>query len=263
MKKFLKTSIVSLSLTAAMTVVGATPVFAGKISYYPQPPTFTLNESQSLAMTVQLSQPLLAPGPDPAYLDINFTSSDPTRVSVNPIHYDYLEWAQQKSFTITTLNDGIYNTDNTVTITSAVVSNAPYYSTFIPPVITINLVDIDPAPAAPVDTIPATSSSPAVSQPAAPKKAVTERIAPAPLQTTPVASTTTDSTTTNTPVNTGLQNQSNKSHTATKASNKSNISWPWLGVFILVVMAIAAEIFRHYKIKPKPKKTKKHPAKNK
>jgi hypothetical protein len=151
-KRFLNfTAVVLLLLPMASLVCGVfdqgrAAAAAGKISFTPD--TISLNEGSSQVVSVQLDSPITAPQTETPSLDVALVSSDPARVSVNPsaLHFSANDWSQAKTFTISAVDDGVYNNGESVTISLSATSNAEYYSG-VTASLPVALVDIDPVPA--------------------------------------------------------------------------------------------------------------------
>lgn len=118
---------------------------AGKITASPS--SATVNEGASQIVQIQLTQPIICPTPpeeEVCKVDVNFSSSDPSRVSISPssVTYLYNEWAQPRTVTVTTTRDFIHTPNLPVTITMTGAGTSPYYdgaiSTFT---ITLNNLD--------------------------------------------------------------------------------------------------------------------------
>lgn len=110
------------------------------------PDVTTISENQSLTVQVVLAEPIIGPGPDQPFFHLNLTSSDPSRVTIspNPLDYESNEWMQIKTFTITVLNDNIYNSNNNITISFIVDSDSEYYDNFSGSFV-LSIVDLSPA----------------------------------------------------------------------------------------------------------------------
>ena len=120
-----------------------------------------VTEGNDQLVQVQLDGPIIGPGPGAPFLHINFTSSDPSRVTVspNPLEYAPNEWAQTKTFTLHVLHDNMHNASNTVTISFLVDSDSEYYKNYAGSFV-LTITDVDPAPA--ITIAPAPPVSPAV-----------------------------------------------------------------------------------------------------
>lgn len=107
----------------------------------------SLIEGQSTAVQVNLDEPIIGPGPGPAYLHINLTSSDPSRVAIdpNPVEYTQVEWSQAKIFTVTALLDNKHNTGDSVTVSFTIDSDSEFYDGFSGNFV-LSITDVDPAP---------------------------------------------------------------------------------------------------------------------
>ncbi len=109
----------------------APTAFAARVNFTPS--TIALNEGQSQTISITLSEPIVAPGPDPAYVELPLTSSNPGRLSISPssINYTAGQWSQTKTFTITAIDDSLDNGDTVVTLSSTTNSNSEFYSNFV------------------------------------------------------------------------------------------------------------------------------------
>ena len=120
--------------------------YGGKVSSIGTTP---VNEGSSELVTFILNGPIICQT-NPCEVDLNLTSSDPAIVSfsTNPVIWPSTQWAQPMSTTINTVDNGIYSSGETVTITATVTSNSAYFSGYslsFPLIIN----NIDPVPAAP------------------------------------------------------------------------------------------------------------------
>ncbi|MCX6727551.1 MAG: hypothetical protein NTX11_01935 [Candidatus Saccharibacteria bacterium] len=141
----------------SMMALSAHAFAAGKVSLTPG--SLSLTETHSTSVQVRLDNPIIGPGPDPAFFHLNLTSSDPSRVSItpNPIDYTSADWFSIKTFTVTALNDGVHNASNNVTISFLVDSDSVYYKNYSGNFV-ISITDINPAP---VVQTPVTQQAPA------------------------------------------------------------------------------------------------------
>jgi hypothetical protein len=108
------------------------------------PSSVTLNENGgSQVFTITLDEPLIAEVGE-AYATINLTANDSRLVLSAPSMTFYAgDWFTPQTFTLSVINDSIYNTDNDALITMHTVSNSEYYSNYTN-TITVTLVDNDP-----------------------------------------------------------------------------------------------------------------------
>ena len=148
---YLRGIVVALGLTSCV----AAPVAANAAKVNLSPSPVTVNEGSSQVITFTLDQPIISDDSDPAYANIVITNPDSAHMSLSAdtISYTASDWYIPKMITLTTIDDGIYNSGETVTITGIVDSNSEYYSDFaINLPVTIN--NIDPALSASVDPAP-------------------------------------------------------------------------------------------------------------
>ena len=140
-----------------MMALSAPALAAGRVSLTPA--SLTLAETQSTTVQVRLDNPIVGPGPDPAFFHLNLTSSDPSRVSItpNPVDYTSADWFATKTFTVTALDDGVHNASNNVTISFLVDSDSEYYKNYSGNFV-VSITDINPAP---VVQPPVTQQAPA------------------------------------------------------------------------------------------------------
>lgn len=112
----------------APTLAYATP--PPRVSLTPSPVTLTEGSSQTISIT--LSEPIVGPGPDPAYLFVYLSSSDPSRavVTTPSVKYDASEWTQHKTFQIKAVDDIAVNGNAPVTISFSIYSDSEYYNDF-------------------------------------------------------------------------------------------------------------------------------------
>jgi len=152
--KFKKIKKASFLITLLCLVFPSASAFAsGKISASPNP--ITLNEGSSQTVTISLNAPIIS-GSGTPYLNINFTSSDPSHVSFSPstVAYSASDWSQNQTLIVNTVDDGIYNNGEYVTITATADSNSVYYEGFVVTIpLTINNIDLPPAPSLTNQTI--------------------------------------------------------------------------------------------------------------
>jgi hypothetical protein len=148
--------IVSLGIGTADA--GGTP----RVALSPTP--LTLNEGSSQLITVSLDEPIVSNNSDPAYVTLALTTSDSTKTSLstNTLNFTGSDWYAPQTFTLNTVDDGVYNDGETVTITATATSNAPYYNTFVE-TLPVTVANIDPAP--PVVSVPSVSDQTAVAAP--------------------------------------------------------------------------------------------------
>lgn len=140
----MKKSLLGLVLFCLSMVSMTAPLYA--IDKIILTPTSTiLSETQSTTVQVQLAEPIAGPGS--SFLDVNLTSSDPSRVSItpNPVEYTGVDWFQTKTFTVTALDDGVHNTSSNVTISFLVNSNSEFYNLYTGSFV-LSITDINPAP---------------------------------------------------------------------------------------------------------------------
>jgi hypothetical protein len=136
---------IAITLLVPLFLSGNSYAYGGKVSTLGTTP---VNEGSSEVVTFTLNAPIICSS-GPCEVDLNLTSSDPTNVSFspNPVVWTMSQWSQPMTATINTVDNGIYNNGETVTITATVVSNATYYSGYtlnFP--LTINNIDPPPAP---------------------------------------------------------------------------------------------------------------------
>jgi hypothetical protein len=177
-------------LVASVSICVALPgqdtaLAANKISATPA--SFTLAEGASRVVSVQLDEPIICPGGAAGCeVSIPWVASDPARLSFSPatVHYDYTEWAQVKTFTVTAVDDGTYNASNYVTANATAVSPSEYYNQYHVS-LAVTIVDDDPAPT-PTPT-PAATPTPTAT-PVAKANTATTTPTPAPVASpTPTA----------------------------------------------------------------------------
>jgi hypothetical protein len=140
--------LIPVSLTVFYSGVLSSTAFAAKINSNVSP--ITLNEGSSQAIQLTLNAPIICPMDAPTCeVDLTFTSPDST-VSFTPTTVTWLstEWSQNKTLTVNTTNDGIYNNDVTTSITSTAVTSSVYYSGF-QLTIPLTIDNINPIPPLP------------------------------------------------------------------------------------------------------------------
>lgn len=113
------------------------------------PATTTVNEGSSDVFSIMLNEPII-PNTPPAYLDINVTSSDPSRLSIdpNPVVYTASDWYAVETFTVNALPNDVYGDSEAITLTLTADSNSEYYNGFVT-TSTILINDTTPAPSQP------------------------------------------------------------------------------------------------------------------
>jgi len=138
----MKKLLLSASIFLVVMLV-PTSAFAARIE--PSPITGSGVEGTFVrVISVTLDSPIIAPpGPTPAYVTINLTSSNPARatLSVSSINWPAPEWSQVRTFTVSSIDDGINNSSTPVVISMAVDSNSGYYNGFLIASATFNLTD--------------------------------------------------------------------------------------------------------------------------
>lgn len=124
----------------------------------PNPSAVTLTEGQSHDVQFTLDAPIIAPVGRTPDVTINFTVSDPSRVtlSANSLTWTAPEWFQVRTLTLHALHDGVHDASNSVTLQYVAVSDSAYYSGFTGAV-TVTINDIDAATT--TTTTTATSST--------------------------------------------------------------------------------------------------------
>ena len=166
----------STLLLATIQPVSAAP---GKVATDPSP--VTMPEGTATSITVTLSEPIIAPTPDPEVV-VDLTIGDPARValSTSQLVFAATDWQTPQTLTVTALDNATHDLTPAVTVTGVVSSASEYYAGYRV-TITVNIVDNDPIP---TTTTPPSTTTPAVAttQPAA----TLSPAAPAP--TTEVAS---------------------------------------------------------------------------
>lgn len=133
-----------------MTMVAgiARPVLADvmpKVALTPSP--ITLNEGQSQAVSIILSEPIITQVPTDGYVFVDVTASNSSRLSVDipSTYYAYNEWGQHKTFTVQANDDDKVNGDAVVTLSYHIYSNSEFYDGYENS-ITVNVRDNDVAP---------------------------------------------------------------------------------------------------------------------
>ena len=133
----------------AMTTLCSGVAHAAKINISPS--NFSLTEGSSRVVQVTLDQPIISSDANPGYVTLNLASNAPGRVSISPssLTWQFNEWLQSRTFTITAIDDNLRNFDVTPTFTLTTVSNSVFYSGFIPQ-LTATILDneTDPDPQA-------------------------------------------------------------------------------------------------------------------
>ncbi len=96
------------------------------------PSSITITEGGSQVVTITLDEPIIGPGPDPPFFYLNLTSGSPSRVTTNvsTITYDYAEWAQSKTITISAVDDALVNGNTNTTVSFIVDSDSEYYNEY-------------------------------------------------------------------------------------------------------------------------------------
>ena len=131
MRSLIMTPVKILFLSFLFSILFTHPVFADqKITLSPFNITLPENGG-SQVFEVKLIEPIITPSPNPAFLTMTLTSSDP-RVLLTPSTITYMgtEWSQVKQFTVTTVGDNIVNPNNLVRIGISVSSNSEYYDKY-------------------------------------------------------------------------------------------------------------------------------------
>ncbi len=121
--------------------------------------TVNLTEGESQVITITLDEPIIAPGPDDGYVDIDIDVDGSDRISLDTeaVSIPASEWFQPHTFIVTAIDDGIDNGDETASvITLSAVSNSEYYSGFNAANVSVNVTDNDDTPAV-ADTSNSTS----------------------------------------------------------------------------------------------------------
>jgi len=113
---------------------------APKVNLTPSP--ITIIEGNSQQISIHLDEPIVASDLNPAYVDVNLTSSNPSRLSVDTptVSYAGNEWSQIKTFNISATDDALQNGNQTIVLSFITVSNSEYYNQFTGSV-TVNLKD--------------------------------------------------------------------------------------------------------------------------
>jgi len=139
-------------------VVPAESIGATSPKVAANPSAVTLTEGQPHDVQFRLDQPIIVPIGGTPDVTINFTISDPSRVSLsaNSVTWTAPEWFQSRTLTLNALHDGVHDTSNSVTVQYVAVSDSAYYSGFTGAV-TVTINDIDAAPT--TTTTTATSST--------------------------------------------------------------------------------------------------------
>ncbi|HYL51464.1 MAG TPA: hypothetical protein VEZ15_05805 [Acidimicrobiia bacterium] len=150
-----------VALIAVFAVVAAaesSSATSSKIA--PNPSAVTLTEGQSHDVQFTLDAPIIAPVGGTPDVTINFTVSDPSRVtlSANSLTWTAPEWFQVRTLTLHALHDGVHDASNSVTLQYVAVSDSAYYSGFTGAV-TVTINDIDAAPTTTTTTTTTATSS--------------------------------------------------------------------------------------------------------
>jgi hypothetical protein len=150
-----------VALIAEFAVVGAAESSSAtppKIA--PNPSAVTLTEGQSHDVQFTLDAPIIAPVGGTPDVTINFTVSDPSRVtlSANSLTWTAPEWFQVRTLTLHALHDGVHDASNSVTLQYVAVSDSAYYTGFTGAV-TVTINDIDAAPTTTTTTTTSTTST--------------------------------------------------------------------------------------------------------
>ncbi|MGZ6005642.1 MAG: Ig-like domain-containing protein [Candidatus Saccharimonadales bacterium] len=148
--RILRRLLVVTGLVAGITILNCGQAMAfGKI--YSTPASVTLAEGASTTVTLRLDAPIICPLLSPTcQVDLHFHSSNPSQLSSSPftITWQYTEWAQTRTLTIDSIDDGIYTGDQNLTLTATAVSNSIYYSDYIISIpVTLTEASLPPAPA--------------------------------------------------------------------------------------------------------------------
>ncbi len=186
-----------LALIVAFLVGVPTALAANRLNFTPNPAS--TSEGSTVVLQISLSEPIIAPGPDPAYVTIQFAQSVVGRASLSANTVTYLaeEWAQVKTLTVTTTRNYQYDSGETDVFQFTLVSNSEYYNNYTGN-ISITLLNLDPQPTAtpsPTSTVTPTptltpTAAPTTRPKTSPKPAPTSTVTPTPTLT-PVATPST------------------------------------------------------------------------
>jgi|GEM_PF-3019207 len=127
-----KFHILLIGLLAVILIGSPVAVFAAKINSSPSS-NISINKGQSRTVQLQLSQPIICPDPSGGCtVELTFASSDPSKATVSslPVTWNYTDWAQSRTITIQTLDDGQHAGNQNLSVSATAVSNAPYYAGF-------------------------------------------------------------------------------------------------------------------------------------
>jgi LPXTG-motif cell wall-anchored protein len=143
--------IVAFAFAIALTLVPAADSFAagGKIS--PDNSSLQLAAGDTATVTLTLASPIICSGVSPTCeLDLDFTSAFPAGITVTPSTVTWLstEWSQTRTIQVS-VDSGSTLAAGDYTSTAAAVSDATYYSGFVPALtVTVPEAPVDPGPIA-------------------------------------------------------------------------------------------------------------------
>jgi hypothetical protein len=123
------------------------------------PASASLTEGDLSTFTLTLPEPIVA-SPGPGFVTINISSAS-SRVSIVPssVTYAVTEWAQQRTFTVTAVDDSEVNGSAVATINMLMDSNSEFYNLFSAS-FTVNVADKDVATvASTTQTVQATQAT--------------------------------------------------------------------------------------------------------
>lgn len=137
----------------------ATPAASGQSTRVDaSPSSVDIGPGESAVISFSLDEPIIAPPPDPGFVTITFTTSDPGRIelSTTSLTWTAAEWQQTRQFTIASPGEAPGAGDVLVTVTGQVTSNSEYYSGTTASVeVTVDGAEPEPSePSGPTTTAP-------------------------------------------------------------------------------------------------------------
>lgn len=145
----------------------ATPVASGQSTRVDvSPSSVDIGPGESAVISFSLDEPIIAPPPDPGFVTITFTTSDPGRIelSTTSLTWTAAEWQQTRQLTIASPGEAPGAGDVLVTVTGQVTSNSEYYSG-VTASIEVTVSGAEPEPSEPTTTAPAPSSTTSTTSP--------------------------------------------------------------------------------------------------
>lgn len=146
--KFVLGFIALIVCSLVLAILAPMQAFAAKVNM--SPPVISLVEGQSQIITLTLDEPIICQVMDvTCSVVITPVSADPARLTVSgaPVTIPYTQWAQSVTFSVTAVDDQIYdgNLANAMTFTTQ--SNSEYYNGFVPS-LNLTVLENEAAPAA-------------------------------------------------------------------------------------------------------------------